>query len=192
MGELGLPGPLQLPGTALELPLVFVGDEAFPLLENLMRPYPKRGLCLSKRIFNYRLSRARRIIENAFGILVTRWRIFRQPIQASYDTITAVVWAAVSLHNYLTASDVSEQRERRYCPPGYTDREDAAGGVLQGQWRAEAGNDSGLTDVARTSSNNHAASAAAVREQYSRYFHSRAGEVPWQFAVVYRGATPGN
>lgn len=39
------------------IPYYAVGDEAFPLLENLMRPYPGRGkkrLPLNESIFNYR------------------------------------------------------------------------------------------------------------------------------------------
>ncbi|CAN7941128.1 unnamed protein product, partial [Ixodes pacificus] len=118
-GELGLPPAGLLPQTKTRLPFVFVGDEAFPLLPNLMRPFPRREGQLLSRMFNYRLSRVRRIIENAFGILVARWRIFRQPIQASEETLEAVVWACVNLHNYLRVCDESEQGHRRYCPQNY-------------------------------------------------------------------------
>ena len=44
------------------------GDDAFPLKNYLMKPYPLKNLTLEKRIFNYRLSRKRRISENGFGI----------------------------------------------------------------------------------------------------------------------------
>jgi hypothetical protein len=44
-GTLGIPQPSPLPGTTSpNLPYVIVGDEAFPLKENLLRPYPGRYL----------------------------------------------------------------------------------------------------------------------------------------------------
>ena len=60
--------------TGPALPYVMVGDEAFPLRRYLLhvRPYPGRNLEEQKAIFNYRLSRARRIVENAFRTLAAK------------------------------------------------------------------------------------------------------------------------
>ena len=78
-GQLGLPAAEPISGMAEPMPYVFVGDAAFPLKENMMRPYPGTYLHDEKLIYNYRHSRARRISENGFGILSSRWRILEAP-----------------------------------------------------------------------------------------------------------------
>lgn len=72
---LNLPTPKELHGTRVKTNFCLVGDEIFPLLPNLMKPYSRIRLQDRERIYNYRLSRARRTIENSFGILASRWRI---------------------------------------------------------------------------------------------------------------------
>ncbi len=75
--KLEVPDDQQLPGAEHlgKMPFTIVGDAAFPLKTYLMRPYPGRDLSTQQRIFNYRLSRARNVVENAFGILSSCWRI---------------------------------------------------------------------------------------------------------------------
>eukprot|EP00079_Xenopus_tropicalis_P032648 XP_017946419.1 PREDICTED: uncharacterized protein LOC105946347 [Xenopus tropicalis] len=73
-GRLQLPQPRPLPRTdGPPLPFVFIGDEAFGLSEHLMRPYPSNQRSIEKRVFNYRLSRARRMVECTFGIMSNKW-----------------------------------------------------------------------------------------------------------------------
>ena len=131
----------------MKAPHVFVGDEAFPLRTDLLRPFPGLGLTEAQSIFNYRLSRARRIIENSFGILAAKFRIYRKPIHSSPDRVVAYVKATIVLHNYLQATESST-----YCPPSFTDREDSHGNIIPGEWRA-FGDSQGLQRVGRTGSN---------------------------------------
>jgi hypothetical protein len=90
------------------LPFVIVGDEAFPLKKYLLRPYP--GVSArndeNKQIYNHRLPRARRVVENAFGILTQKFRLFYGRIQLSPENADKVFLAACVLHNYLR-NDVS-------------------------------------------------------------------------------------
>ncbi|KAJ4948117.1 hypothetical protein JOQ06_019657 [Pogonophryne albipinna] len=87
-GSLQLPPDTVIPGAERLglLPHVFVGDEAFPLLDNLLRPFPGRQLTRERKMFNYRLSRARLVVECAFGILSSQWRMFRRVITTSPET----------------------------------------------------------------------------------------------------------
>ncbi|KAG0421741.1 hypothetical protein HPB47_002401 [Ixodes persulcatus] len=114
----------------------------------------------------------------------------RQPIQASEETLEAVVWACVNLHNYLRVCDESEQGHRRYCPQNYADHETPLGGVVSGGWRADVDDGTALSDVGCISSTAPGDRAKAVRDAFSRYFCSLTGEVPWQYSVVFRGSAP--
>ena len=69
---LGIPSDRTIAEGVEGLPHVMLIDDAFPLTINLMKPYPLRNLLLRYRVFNYRLSRGRRIVENSFGILANR------------------------------------------------------------------------------------------------------------------------
>ena len=72
--QANLPPPELLPSDPDGTPLEYfmLGDDAFALKPWMMKPYPSRGLTIEERIFNYRQSRARRVVENAFGILANR------------------------------------------------------------------------------------------------------------------------
>ena len=94
-GNFSIPEPSSVSGHML--PYVLVGDDIFPLKVWLMKPFPGRSLTETQAVYNYRLSRARRTIENTFGILTARWRIFRRPIRANVDTVDEIVQATVIL-----------------------------------------------------------------------------------------------
>lgn len=131
--KLPLPPITNLPHTNIPAPFVFVADAGFPLLPNLMRPYPGGNLPPEQTIFNYRLSRARRLIENAFGVLSSRWRIFRRPIHATIDKVENIVKACVVLHNWIREEELSVVAgQRRYMPLRMIDTEDRNGNIEEG------------------------------------------------------------
>ena len=109
-----------------KVPYFLVGDEAFPLQSWLLRPYPGQGIPEEKTNFNYRLSRSRRVIENAFGILAARWQIFLRPIQSSVETTELIVKAAICLHNFLRQTNSAG-----YCPGGFADSYDSRGKIRE-------------------------------------------------------------
>lgn len=103
-GHFNMPPPQCIPQTDLLAPFVIVGDQAFPLLVNLMRPFPENqsiGNSL-KEEFNYRLSRARRVSENAFGISTSLFTIFTKPFDIRCDaTRNDLIFSTCLLHNLI-------------------------------------------------------------------------------------------
>ena len=99
--KLSLPISKPLAGRRKAVPYVIVADDAFPLQNNIMKPYPYKDADMLRQIFNYRLSRARRTVESAFGILATRFRVLLKPMNLNPDKAQLVVQASVVLHNFL-------------------------------------------------------------------------------------------
>ncbi|XP_069588343.1 uncharacterized protein [Ranitomeya imitator] len=87
------------------MPFVCVGDEAFQLSPQLLKPYSSRDLTRTKRVFNYCLTRARRVVECAFGILTTKWRVLLTAMKLHTETVDEVVKACVVLHNYVISQE---------------------------------------------------------------------------------------
>ena len=120
--NLAVPPSRQLPDDTKEtwVHYVLLGDEAFLLRCDLMRPFVRNGLT-NERHINYRLSRARRVVENP-------------------DNVTTVVTATVLLNNILTlpndkvCTDVVDNRAEIH--------DDAFQDLAnQGNWPATVAND---------------------------------------------------
>lgn len=170
--ELDIPPPKALPNAPLagQIPHCIIADEAFPLRADLMRPYPrkkKNGERLSedKAIFNYRLTLARRVVENAFGILAQRFRLFNRRIQMNERNVITVVKACCVLHNWLRdSSDYNETSS--FLNPDRDPFLPSSGPV---------------TNIAHLRGYHSAKEAIQTRNLFKEYFNSPAGEVPFQY-----------
>lgn len=158
--SLNIPNPKPISTVNPEpMPYVIIGDEAFGLSENIMRPYGGNNLTVSKKIFNYRLSRARRYIECTFGILSNKWRIFHRPLNVKLDLAQNIIKACCILHNFIRVRD------------GYR-YDDTL--TVQGLENVHIGN----PNVVRGSR-----TAQVVRDKYADYFVTD-GQVEWQYSKI--------
>ena len=166
--SLNVPGDSTLSRSDIMSPYVFVGDDAFPLKTYLLKPYAHRGLNQKERIFNYRLSRARRVVENAFGILAARFRVFRSPMEIQPHKAKKVVLAAVVLHNFLRERG---RRSNAITAAAFTD--------LENNHCIEVPN---MKDP-KPCRCNASLKAKLVRNNLAEYFMT-AGQVSWQWDIV--------
>lgn len=155
-GHFHLPSDKPLPGTAGHIPHVLVADEAFALSSHLLRPYARHNLTPPKNVFNYRLSRARRLIECTFGILTSKWRIFHTTIQLSLENAEPAMQACCVLHNVI--------REKE----GITVEEEDEIDLPSVRFTGLRPNNSVVT----------------MRDTFANYFMSPEGEVLWQYQHV--------
>ncbi|XP_063965752.1 peroxisome assembly protein 10-A-like isoform X2 [Lytechinus pictus] len=83
-----------------DVPLMILGDPAYPLLPWLMKGFADNGrLTEDQTNFNYRLSRARMVIEGSFGRLKGRWRCLLKRNDSALENVTNIVGACCTLHN---------------------------------------------------------------------------------------------
>ncbi|XP_014661400.1 PREDICTED: uncharacterized protein LOC106804647 [Priapulus caudatus] len=169
-GVIGIPDPEPLPGDDVDVPYYIVGDDAFAVRTYLMKPFGRRGLQHDELIFNYRLSRARRVVENAFGIMANRFRCMLTTMQLQPENIKLVVRTCVVLHNFLI--DRNPARDAQVI-----DREDANHNLVPGSWRQDAQ----MHDMNEPQWGNRDTVAGKRQRLYLKhYLTSGAGAVHWQ------------
>ncbi|KAM4021672.1 uncharacterized protein ACNLHF_026994 [Anomaloglossus baeobatrachus] len=152
------PPPSPLPQTSgPPLPFVILADEAFQLHTHLLKPYSSRGLTYEQKIFNYRLSRARRMVECAFGILTAKWRVLTTAINVKVDTVDDIIKACIVLHNYLLSNGVTPVEEEL--------------------------SDCNLQDFSNITFRS-GREVLAIRDQFAAYFVTDAGRLEWQDRMI--------
>lgn len=153
--KLNIPASKTFPGTNVSAPCVILGDEAFPLKNNLLRPYPSQQTIadVKKRHFNYRLCRARRVVENAFGILSQKFRIYNRRMHLRPEYAEKIVLTTCILHNYIRRGVIETETATRmqFLP----------------------------MQNLRHQGGNAVASAFEVRSQFANFFQTVEGQVDW-------------
>jgi len=124
------------------------------------------------------LSRARRVVENVFGILSAVFRVFRKPMLLEPKKAELVVMACVYLHNFLRKEKSSKDI---YSPTDLIDRE-IEGHLISGTWRQDVQSNSAFTPMERVGRRSQR-SAEENRDEFSEYF-STVGAVPWQIKLA--------
>ncbi|XP_023222917.1 protein ALP1-like [Centruroides sculpturatus] len=160
-GKLNFPPDSPLQSGGQPIPYVFVTDEGIGMSSRVMRPYPMKQLTAEKSIFNYRLSRARRVVENAFGVLSSVWRVFSTVILLSPDKAAKIILTCCVLHNML--------RERKI--KSYLTATTSANFEEQHQQFTPLENSRNL--------NPSTTAAKAIRDELKTYFNT-VGQVEWQ------------
>ena len=129
--NIGLPPSDRLTNDDLDVLYYMIGDDAFPLRTWMMKPYSRCGLSNEKRIFNYRLSRARRIVENAFGVLANHFQCILGTMRQQPDTVKSIIAACIYLHNLMRTrypglqNAVMDQKDNEHRPIPVAWRNDA-------------------------------------------------------------------
>lgn len=140
------------------VPYVFVADEGFGLYPNVMRPYCSKSLTVDKRVFNYRLNRARRCVDSAFAILSSKFKIFHRPLNVSLELASKIIHTCCILHNFVKERDGSAF-EDTLTVTGFQDFKSPV-------------NYRGTTP------------ALDVRQKFTDYFMSEKGSLPWQMNTI--------
>jgi len=120
----------------------------------------------------------RRCSENAFGIMVNRWRIMRGCLNLLPENCDKVIKACTALHNFLLT--IGKQNSH-YCPASYRDRLLPNGKYVQGSWRKENVN---LAPLEPRQNQNSREDAEEVRQKFVDYVNNE-GAVTWQDDYAY-------
>ena len=167
---LNIPPPRVLPNDTEGVPFFIIADDAFGLKPSLMKPYSKRQMTREERIFNYRLSRARRVVENAFGILANRFGVLLTTMQQRPKTVRIIVTACMVLHNLMRLRYPTLQNR-------LLDKEDAHRNIVPGVWRQERDMSDCVFALGHNRDNRE---GKKQRNLIKHWSNSRAGSVSWQ------------
>jgi len=164
------------------LNFVFIADEAFVLEEHILKPYPQKKLVYEKRIYNYRLARARNVVENAFGLIANRFRILLTSINLNTYNINYIVLAICTIHNFLMKNSSSYIKQTSFDSENVETHE-----IDPGTWRQEINNINETIASLQTNSVKNSSTISKInRDEYLKFFNEK-GKISWQDEMIRRG-----
>lgn len=158
-----------------DIPYFILSDDAFPLKTYLIKPMSRKQMTRRQHIFNYRISRARRVVENAFGIMAARWRCLLCVLEQHPAVLKLIIEACICLHNLMRIRNPNIARQE-------VDVENEDHVMVEGAWRREVQpefQDPGLPRV------HNSREGMRNRDYLINYFNDpNRGAVPWQDDMV--------
>ena len=123
--------------------------------------YPQRTLDNTKRIFNYRLSRGRKSVECAFGMMTKKFQVLSSPIRTrTTERVVNIIKSVCILHNFIR---ISEGVQYHIDEPQTTFLERS-------------------TSLVPTRTTLHSESSASdIRNYLANYFLTPGASLPWQW-----------
>ncbi|XP_064479048.1 uncharacterized protein LOC135392262 [Ornithodoros turicata] len=92
---------------------VILCDQAFPLRQHLVKPYPDRATNTpQKQEFHTLVSGASRVVETTFGMLKARFRILHEGLEHGIDSCTTIIRACCILH--IICEDINDVVEQHW------------------------------------------------------------------------------
>lgn len=146
-------------GSRGKLPYVIIADDAFPLQNHILKPYPYTTRDMNKRIFNARISRARQVVEHTFGMPVNRFPVLLSTMNVRVENVQLITQACCVLHNFLLAHNVSVAVNRQDHPK--------MGSSIQ------------VEEFSNVKSGSEINAAKSNRERFAEYFATE-GKLDWQ------------
>ncbi|CAH1957568.1 unnamed protein product [Acanthoscelides obtectus] len=122
----------------------------------------------SQRLYNYRHSRARIVVENSFGLLASVFHVFRKPLMINLENAEIVTKICIYLHNFLRRIKTSRTL---HCSQRTLDNETQDGKIIPGSWRAVVQGDTGLLNLTNRARRANI-EAKELRKEFMRYFQS--------------------
>ena len=86
-----------------EIPLVTIGDSAFPRFPWLVKGFNSNTIDPKERLYNLKLSSACVVTENAYGMLKSRFRILYKKTEMKVFNLKYIIMTCTMLHNLCIA-----------------------------------------------------------------------------------------